>query len=147
MARRGYDRRKVCAEDGCREQRITNYEYKRDAMDAARREKDQPPWKCLRHSRPSDVLSEVNRTTVGVRTVTASERGSKFWNNGERNTTGWEYGPGFMAWAEDFPVGTKLIISADIELPFGYEPPPVPVTPADPVPAPRVIADVVDLDS
>lgn len=49
--------------------------------------------------------------------------------------------------AKDFPVGTKLIIAADIELPIGYEPPSPPAAPADPVPAPRPIADAVDLDS
>lgn len=148
MARRGYDRRRQCAESGCREVSITNYEFKRDYADAAHREKSQPPWKCLRHSRPSEVLSETNRTTVGVMTVTETKYGTRNWNNGERDVTGWEYGPGFMAWAKDFPVGTKLIIAADIELPIGYEPAPLPANDSDQAKlTPPPDLDAVDLDS
>ncbi|MEH3142502.1 MAG: hypothetical protein PGN37_20485 [Mycobacterium kyogaense] len=146
MSRRGYDRRRVCAEDGCREVTITNYEFKRDYADAARREKSQPPWKCLRHSRPREVLSTTNRATVGVLECVESEYGSRFWHNGERSTTGWEHGPGFMAWAKDFPVGTKLVVSTDIELPDGFTPPPVNESDhAKPTP-PTYFADPVELD-
>lgn len=122
---------------------ITNYEFKRDYADAVRREKSQPPWRCLRHSRPNEVLSEANRSTVGVLTVTESQYGTKYWNNGERDVSGWQYGVGYMAWAKDFPVGTKLIIAADIELPAGHVPPPPPTPPE---PEPTYYADRVELD-
>jgi len=145
MARRGYDRRRGCAEDGCREVRITNYGYKRDYADAVRREKAQPPWKCLRHSRPEQVLGVHNLEVISECGRVQSEGyGTPRWEGAYHG--GWATGPGFMAWAEDFPLGTRLIITARIELPAGYTPPEPPPSPQAPAPEQRFATDVVDLD-
>jgi hypothetical protein len=151
MARRGVDRRRVCAEDGCREVSITRYELKRDYAEAVRREKDQPPWKCLKHAEPDKVLSVHNREIVYITEPSRelfSERYPDISHGIRWGTSGTMYGPGFRAWAEDLPLGTQVVVTAQLIFPAGYQPPPAPDAPADPVPAPRPIAaaDVVDLD-
>lgn len=142
MPRRRYDRRRKCAHDGCREWSITNYELKRDYVDAVRREKGQPLWRCLRHSRPEQVLGVHNpEVTAECGRVASEGYGTPMWEGAYRG--GWATGPGFMAWAEDFPPGTRLTITAAITLPDGYEPPPLP---PEPPPEARFVTDAVDLD-
>ena len=141
MSRRGYDRRRQCGQEGCREVSITNYELKRDYADAARREKGQP-WKCLRHSKPERVLGAHNLEVIAECGRVASDYGTPMWEGAYRG--GWAIGPGFMAWAEDFPIGTRLIITARIALPDDYTPP---APPPMPPPVTRYTTDAQDLDS
>lgn len=137
MPRRGYDRRRRCAHEGCREWSIVNYEYKRDYADAVRREKGQPPWRCTRHAKPEEVLSEHNLERSTELISDQLDHG-RFWGS-----HGFIYGPGFKVWAKDFPPGTTLVITARIVLPDGYTPTPMPEGP----PAqPTYFADRVELD-
>jgi hypothetical protein len=138
MSRRGYDRHRRCAQEGCREVSITNYEYKRDYADAARRENGQPPWKCSRHAHPEEVLSVHNRETTA--TIVAGNKGQYSFLTWEGYWSGHCSGPGFKAWAEDFPAGTRLTITTRIDLPDGYTPPPPPEPPS------RYATDAQDLD-
>lgn len=141
MSRRGYDRRRQCAEEGCKEWSIVHYDLQRDYRDAVHRERGRPPWMCSRHAKPEEVLSVENPLVVYMR-----ESEEKFSTYGDTtrsigtywDSSGFVYGPGFKAWAKDFPPGTKLIVTARIELPESYTPPP---------PAPGRIANAVDLDS
>lgn len=146
MGRRGQDRRRQCAESGCREITITHYDTQRDYAEAVRREKGQPPWKCLRHNEPDKVLRIDNRH---VMYDCASEE--RWYTNyrGERSLTGvyWDghgfvHGPGFRAYASDFPAGTRLVITASVVLPEDYEPP----APPESKPVTRYQTDAVDLD-
>lgn len=94
-----------CAEPECRE--IGFFEYERAS--------DKPPgdWRCSRHVRPDDVLSAASPVRSRVLTVVELDHGL-FWHDGSRVGSGFEYGPGFRAWARDFPPGTTLTITAVI---------------------------------
>lgn len=63
-----------------------------------------------------DGCREVGWTDV----ETARERDDaygKFWHDGTRKAGGFVHGPGFKAWAEDHPVGTRLTITASLDVP------------------------------
>lgn len=138
MSRRGYDRRRQCGQEGCREVSFVHYDLQRDYKEAVQRERGRPPWMCSRHDKPHEVLSVHNVECVGMHVCEQKDYG-RFWQDEEGRTgSGFNYGPGFKAWAKDFPPGTKLIVTARIELPESYTPPP---------PAPLRIANAVDLDS
>lgn len=151
MARRGYTRTRRCAEEGCRETSLTHYEYKRDYAEAVRREAGQQPWKCSRHAKPEEVLSPTNLEVTYVSEPSWDQLSDhtgqligRYWGR-----SGYVYGPGFRAWAKDFPAGTQLVITARAVLPEGYEPPPPaapPEPPALPSLAERFGADAKDLD-
>ncbi|SII43880.1 Uncharacterised protein [Mycobacteroides abscessus subsp. abscessus] len=110
MSRRGYDRMRTCAESGCREVSITNYQYRRDWAEAMRREAG-TQWRCIRHDKPEQVLSAGNPRVAYEVTSEARPYGH-FWGS-----TGLLAGPGFKAWANDFPAGTRLIVTAQIVIP------------------------------
>lgn len=107
-------RRVVCAEKPCREVGLFSY--------ANARERDSIPsvWRCVRHSKPEIVLGIDNLERSVVSTV---ERGSGiisdklFWRDAEGLGSGFTYGPGFRAFAQDFPEGTRLVVTARIEIP------------------------------
>jgi hypothetical protein len=106
----------ICAHEGCTDGITYSYASVRE-----RREADvyyaKRPYRCIRHAKPNEVLSpkDLERTTefVNGRSITYPELDDLFWNDGGS----FEYGPGFKAFAKDFPIGTKLIITARIELP------------------------------
>jgi hypothetical protein len=82
------------------------------------------PWRCARHSRADEVLSadDPGRETVLASYETDFGYGGKVHRffTPEGNTTGGSgfiYGPGFRAFADDFPAGTRLIVTARVELP------------------------------
>lgn len=88
-----------------------------------------PIWKCPRHAQPDRVLSADNPETTAVLVLQPSyvtrwrgdapELVGHFWGT-EGTGKGFssiESGPGFRADASDFPPGTRLIITARIELP------------------------------
>lgn len=143
MTRREYHGNWPCAESGCRERARYVYDTRRDYDDAARRyAKD--PWLCTRHTKPHELLGLANRLiraeAVASKVATsdyerrlgeyerAVARGSNFahrpaefldglfWQ-GAGLRSGFTCGPGFKAFATDFPEGTKLVITAEIVLP------------------------------
>ncbi|MGW5387168.1 hypothetical protein [Nocardia sp. NPDC003963] len=119
MARREYHVNLPCAYEGCRERSFfvvtSRREEQRTRSDYADR-----GWRCTRHRRPEEVLSVDNLERVTVLTAGPSERYSdldgRYWN-GEGGGSGFEYGPGFKAYAGDFLPGTRLVVTARIELP------------------------------
>lgn len=93
-----------CTEPGCREYGI--HEYERASEPRVKN------WLCYRHRNPEQLLSDDNRKRVTVLTVEARDDISgKHFFNGKNGTVS---GPGFKAIAEDFPVGTKLVITAEL---------------------------------
>lgn len=125
MSRRAYYSRVRCAETGCSE--VANYEYDtRREQDAGDRWRAEHPWRCTRHANPDKTLRPDNteRTTVLVASKVRSHRGDGFlsglfWleEGIGRHGSGFEHGPGFNAHADDFPEGTRLVITARIEPP------------------------------
>lgn len=116
MSRRDYTIRLVCAHEGCRETTFTVADTRREEAEVRARYRANP-YRCYRHSKPNEVLSAANSELSAV--VTAQPReglpGRMFWDGG----SGLISGPGFRAIADDFPPGTRLIVTARIELPEG----------------------------
>jgi len=118
MARREYVSRFPCAETGCTERSYY--------VDTTRREQQQTyanqqrkPWRCYRHSGANTLLSLDNPERVAVMTAerVQTDRGNVlptlYWDGAVDVVSA----PGFKAFADDFPPGTRLIVTARIELP------------------------------
>ena len=111
MSRREYRVSVVCSESGCTETAF--YAASTRAEEARIYENyGGGKWKCLRHTRPDDVLSPVNLTRTVELTVEEKPYGRFF--DGQN---GFVHGAGYKAWANDFPVGTVLRVTAEIILP------------------------------
>ena len=65
-------------------------------------------WRCVRHSQPDEVLSAENPETTCELTVEQKPGGRYFGN------FGFVHGPGFKAFAKDFPEGTKIVVTATL---------------------------------
>lgn len=103
-----------CGHPGCNE--LAHYEYhSRD--EATRLQKSYYPdkWRCTRHSRPNEVLGEANRVLTSEMRVFEEPHG-KYWGT-DKAWTGFISGPGFKAFAEDFPTGTVIRVTAEIVRP------------------------------
>lgn len=109
-----------CGHDGCAE--FGHYTF--DNMKEARRiqtGRGGGKWRCTRHSAPDEMLG-VGRAAIThevVATRLPSSDGSflpgLFWcRAGETLGSGFTYGPGFKAYASDFPEGTTLRVTATI---------------------------------
>lgn len=69
-------------------------------------------YKCVRHSRPEEVLSQESLVkTYSMRVF--KEHHGMFWGI-DKASNGFVYGPGFKAYADDFPEGTEIRITAEI---------------------------------
>ncbi len=106
--------RAKCGHEGCTE--FARYEADRraDYLDLERRYGN-GKWRCVRHSQPDQVLSFDNKKIVEEVKVIKEPHGlywgkDKAWNS-------FAHGPGFKAFAEDFPEGTVLRITAEIVSP------------------------------
>ena len=95
-----------CVEPGCREFGI--HEYERASEPRVQN------WRCYRHRNPEELLSEANSKRVTVLTVEARDdiSGEHYFDG----KNGIVSGPGFKAIAADFPVGTKLVVTAELVL-------------------------------
>jgi hypothetical protein len=115
-----------CADPDCPE-KVTYYHETR--ADEAKSVKDQRerPWKCSRHFWPERVLGSDREVIASVMTVTRRPD-ARTWESPLIWTgPGWPFlsdkvsGPGFQAFAGDWPEGTRLEITARI-LPAAGEP-------------------------
>jgi hypothetical protein len=104
-----------CKVDGCNEWKHVETENQKEHAELYR--KYYKEWLCTRHSNVDELLTALNRKTVT--TIIASKSikyphlTELFW--GDRS--GFIYGTGYKAFANDFPEGTKLIVTAEIVLP------------------------------
>lgn len=110
-----YAVRAECGEPGCRE--VANYEA--DTRKDQRRLYEKygnKQWRCVRHSRPDEMLGPENR-----RIVWESVSQEKFYEGSSIGlywgSSGFLSGPGFRAFTKDFPEGTTLRVTAEIVLP------------------------------
>lgn len=111
-----------CAEPGCREAVHYAYTSQREYGEMWKRQSEHP-WRCSRHSHPEQVLGLDNTTTEYIVTAQPSEGASGlYWTapDGKRRS-GFTFGDGYKAFAGDFPQGTRLIVTARIELPDSAE--------------------------
>lgn len=122
MSKRGVSHRAVCAHEGCGESAWYEFDTQREYREWIDRNR-QRPWKCTRHFKPAEVLSKdaPERTEVLVSTNINSPTGRPlglFWvPEGGVSGSGFTHGPGFKAYTSDFPEGTRLIVTARIEVP------------------------------
>lgn len=109
MSRRDWPLMVRCGHEGCTEQATYRYQTRRDLVTSfeAKNYTD-GRWRCIRHRRVNEVLSAFNPETRTELTVTELPSGRYFGNSG------FIYGPGFKAFAKDFPPGTKVIVSATL---------------------------------
>jgi hypothetical protein len=114
MARREWPLRFTCKHPGCSETATYRYPTLRERTESAelRWYGGGKGWLCIRHAKPEDVLSADNPETRKEIEVRRSESGGNFFGS-----SGFLSGPGFKAWADDFPPGARLIVTARIEMP------------------------------
>ena len=74
-------------------------------------------YRCNRHTRMEEILSTENlkteKTYISGKSKTYPELKELYWTGG----CGVAYGPGFKAYAGDFPIGTKIIVTAELIIP------------------------------
>jgi hypothetical protein len=114
-----------CTYPGCTERGLMEFDNKTDQRKNDRRMREK--YRCFRHSKPDEVLSADApvREAILVNThLTYESRGDVqplglFWvpEGQEHGGNGISYGPGFKAMSKDFPQGTRLIVTARVELP------------------------------
>jgi hypothetical protein len=115
MSQRIYVSRFPCAHAGCNE--YAHYEdHTRAEQAKTYKTYGGGKWRCVRHSNPDSVLSPTNTVRI---TELKSEQ--KFYDGKPLGIywghSGFVSGPGFRAFAADFPEGTVLRITAEIVLP------------------------------
>lgn len=129
MSRREYTIRFKCAEEGCTEWYHSVASTRRDETET-RAWYAKRPWRCVRHTKPDEVLTPDNLERSAV-LVAGRVRQSPtrrdpapgyidglYWLEGDATSGGgFTFGPGFKAYAGDFPPGTRLIVTARIEVP------------------------------
>lgn len=111
-----YTLRKVCAEPGCKEIAFFGYDTQRELRASTYRSRD---WLCTRHAYPDEVLSAWNPTTEHVMVSKRGAADRLYWNG----SSGFTFGPGFKAFADDFPEGARLVVTAHVELPASPQKP------------------------
>lgn len=115
--RRTYEIRKNCSHPDCKEWTFYTYSTRKEYDEACKRHHNKD-WFCSRHSSSNEVLSLKHNKTDTILICKQLKHG-KFWqkieNFGtEKCESGFQYGNGYKAFAEDFPEGTRLNITAEI---------------------------------
>jgi hypothetical protein len=118
MARREYRTTFHCAEPGCREAQWLVHDLRRDQQAACDWQREHP-FRCSRHRKPEQNLRPGNgRTTYVLVASRLHDLPSLFWVPEDGTTgSGYSYGPGFTAHADDFPEGTRLVVTTEIQSP------------------------------
>lgn len=112
MSRREWPLQFPCGHEGCSERSNWRYQTKRDMMESFElKHYSDGRWRCNRHSRPDEVLSAENASTRAEVAVVEHPHGKYFGN------FGFIHGPGFKAFAKDFPAGTKIVVTASLVFP------------------------------
>jgi hypothetical protein len=124
MPRGDYRQTIRCADQPCPE-KITYHHLTRADEAASVRDQQARPWRCSRHSKPAEVLGPEQQAITTVMTVTPRPNAAR-WDSpliwaapGRHFRSDKVSGPGFMAFAGDWPEGTRLEITARILPPAG----------------------------
>jgi len=111
-----------CPGDGCTETAFRTVSTLADRRRAAE-DQQRRPWKCSRHRNPEELLTPTNTERTHVLIADRSKRfdlpNSLFWRpeGADDVGSGYMFGPGFSAHADDFPEGARIVITARVELP------------------------------
>lgn len=116
MRKKNYTLLRNCKVEGCNEWTSYSYDTMKEYNEGAKRHKE---WTCLHHRNPEKILSTemvLISTEVIVQKGRRDEDGQYFtFPSGDQN--GVLSGHNFRAWAKDFPIGTIIRITAEVELP------------------------------
>lgn len=122
MARRQYRSRFECAEPGCSEYESYTHDFRRDEI-SMRDLRRQFPFRCVKHREPGRYMKPGNEATRHVLVATASVEplpGRKphlTWHpEGKSSGSSIASGDGYYADANEFPEGTRLVVTAQIEM-------------------------------
>src|ERR1044072_5050018 len=118
MSRRPSIVRFRCGHPGCEEFARYEADNRYHAIEMDKRYGN-GKYRCVRHSQPDSVLSADNSKIVDE-LISLKEPHGLYWGN-ETAWGGFAHGPGFKAFAEDFPAGTVLRVTAEIILPATKE--------------------------
>jgi hypothetical protein len=119
MPRGDYRQTIRCAGAGCKETITYHHQTRRDEA-ASVKSQQAIPWKCSRHLWPDKVLGTVRGTITTVMTVHRRPDARSWETPLIWAAPGWPFrsdsisGPGFQAFAGDFPEGTRLEVTARI---------------------------------
>ena len=132
MGRRGGVLTRQCTHEGCRETGRWDYDSQREGNEMARNPYYRE-WRCVRHASPDKVLSfdqparqvtlvctEEFRPRHNFQTGQDEQRSiGKFWKleGSESRGSGFNFSEAHKAFAADFPVGTRLVLTAYVETP------------------------------
>ena len=115
MGRRGGTLTVRCRAEGCRETGFYTYDSQRERAEIEiRYGRD---WACGRHAQPDKVLSLENPAVQKVLVCTQKTFGLTWIEEGAESGNGFSFSAAHKAWADDFPPGTRLIVTAYIETP------------------------------
>lgn len=113
-----------CPAEGCIETAFRTVSTLADRRQVAADQK-RSPWKCSRHRNPEQLLTPANPERTHILIADRSKRfnlpNSLFWREESANDvgSGYMFGPGFSAHADDFPEGARIVITARVEMPDG----------------------------
>lgn len=114
MSRRSLSTMARCQHEGCSESGLFEYTSQRDmaAGDAFR-----ASWRCTRHRYPDELVQPNSLPrTVGLTVVVRD--GLCYWlADGSACGSGFVHGPGWRAFANDFPEGTRIEMDVRVVLP------------------------------
>jgi hypothetical protein len=130
MARREYRSTFTCAEPACGATQFLVHGTRADEAAAWKRQHDKP-YRCTRHADPERNLRPGNERVTHILVATrlraarmtghdeeASWLPGLFWTpEGGTTGSGFTFGAGYNAHASDFPEGTRLVVTAQIEMP------------------------------
>lgn len=104
-----------CTEPGCTEVARYAYETRRDFEGSFER-RNAPTYKCVLHSNAARVLSMSKLRTEWISQPSRQETYGRFWGN-----AGLLIDTAYYARAEDFPVGTRIRVTAEVLPPESEE--------------------------
>ena len=114
--------RVICPADDCTESTFYNVSTLADRKRIAANQK-RSPWKCKRHRNPDELLTPTNTERTHILYAARSKRfpdlTGLFWREESADDagSGYMFGPGFSAIADDFPEGARIVITARVEMP------------------------------
>lgn len=104
----------VCTFPGCKEVGWAEYDSAREQYESAAY---RARWRCVRHHNDGKDVLTPERRSVSTVLVNAEEPYGLFWREDgeERGGSGFIHGPGFKVFAKDWPAGTRLRVTVELE--------------------------------
>jgi hypothetical protein len=124
MARREVTSRRKCRDESCPAVQTWFYASQREADESARYYV-QHPYACPKHSTPDENVTG-DRPATHIVYVAHGPHGIRreagwYPEGDDVHWTKYLSGPGFKAFADDFPAGTRLTVTVTAELPATAE--------------------------